>query len=290
MIKIPFNPNIVSTGAFTLSWHGVFAFAAVAIAVYLVNRWSRREGLDARYPGMVFNTAIWAIIGGIIGARLVHVVDHWGDAYTFDSFWRVFEVWRGGIGLWGAILGGWLAGSAYAFFARYPVGRLADLAAPAMLIGQTIGRVGDVINGEHWSRATSLPWGWYFAHADSPGREGALRLYDNPEQPVHPAVVYEMIWNVLCLAVLWRLRGRLSPDGSLWIAYLALYAAGRMAIQFLRLDPVKFWGLQEAQIIAILVLAVAVPFLVLKTRLLGRTKPAVAAPAVEPETGPEADA
>ena len=290
MIGIPFNPNIISGGAFTLSWHGVGAFLAVAVAVYLINRWARREGLDSRYPGIVFNTAIWAILGGVIGARLVHVIDHWGDVYTFGDFWGVFEVWRGGIGLWGAILGGWLAGSAYAFVARYPVGRLADLAAPAMLIAQTIGRVGDVINGEHLSRATDLPWGWYFTHPESPGRQGALRLYDNPEQPVHPAVVYEMIWNMLCLAVLWRLKGRLTPDGSLWMVYLALYAIGRMGIQFLRLDPVKFWGLQEAHIIAILVLLAVVPILVFRTRLAPRAGTATpeAATAGEPETGAEA--
>jgi len=289
MINIPFNPNIISVGAFTLSWHGVGAFIAVAVAVFLVNRWARRDGLDARYPGMVFNTAVWAIVGGVIGARLVHVADHWGDVYTFDSLWRVLEVWRGGIGLWGGILGGWLAGSAYAYFARYPIARLSDLAAPAMLIAQTIGRVGDVINGEHWSRATNLPWGWYFTHADSPGREGALRFFGDPEQPVHPAAAYEMIWNMLCLAVLWKLRGRLRPDGSLWVAYLALYAAGRMGIQFLRLDPVKFWGLQEAHIIAILVLAVAVPFLVLKTRLVARAQPAAPEPAREGETDLQTD-
>ena len=290
MIRIPFSPNVVSAGGFTLSWHGIGAFVAVVIAVYLVNRWARRSGLDAQYPGMVFNTAIWAVIGGIIGARLVHVVDHWGDVYTFDNLSRVLEIWSGGIGLWGAILGGWLAGSAYAHLARYPVGRLADLAAPAMLIAQTIGRVGDIINGEHWSRATDLPWGWYFTHPDSPGRDGALRFYDNAEQPVHPTVVYEMIWNVICLAVLWRLRGRLTPHGSLWMVYLALYAAGRMGIQFLRLDPVKFWGLQEAHIIAILVLAVAVPFLVLKTRLAARAGPEAAEPPGEPQTELEADA
>lgn len=266
MIGIPFNPDLITAGGFSLSWHGIGAFVAVAFAVYLVYRWSRGEGLEARYPGMVFNTAVWAIVGGIIGARVVHVADHWGTIYSFDNFTQVFEVWRGGIGLWGAILGGWLAGSAYAYLARYPVGRLVDLAAPAMLIAQSVGRIGDIISGEHWSRATDLPWGVYFTHPDSPGRDGAAQFHGDAEQAVHPVALYEIVWNLISLAVLWRLRGRLKPDGSLWVAYLTLYATGRMAIQFLRLDPVKFWGLQEAHIIAILVLVVAIPYLILRTR------------------------
>ncbi|MSQ07776.1 MAG: prolipoprotein diacylglyceryl transferase [Dehalococcoidia bacterium] len=260
-IRIPFNPNIISSGSFTLSWHGLLSFVGVAVAVYLIARWARKRDLD---PDMVYNTAIWAILGGIVGARIVHVADNW-DVYRHNPG-DIFALWAGGIGLWGAILGGWAAGMIYARISRYPVGKLMDLAAPAMLIAQTIGRVGDIINGEHWSRATSLPWGWYFSHVDNPGRDGAQRFFGDPEKPVHPAVVYEMIWNMLVLAVIFRFRDRLKPDGSLWMVYLALYAAGRFMIQFVRLDSVKFWGLQEAHLIALLVLLVTVPFIVWKTR------------------------
>lgn len=261
MINIPFDPNIISTGSFTLSWHGLLSFVAVAVAVFLVARWAKRDGLD---PDIVYNTAVWAIAGGIIGARIVHVADNW-HIYRQDLT-QVFAIWEGGIGLWGAILGGTLAGIAYALFAKYPVRKLLDLTAPAMLIAQSIGRIGDIINGEHWSTATSMPWGWYFTDPDSPARIGAQRYYENPEQPVHPAVVYEMIWNGLVFAVLWKLRGRLKPDGSLWMIYLALYAMGRFMIQFVRLDPPKLFGLQEAHMIAILVMAVTVPLIVWKTR------------------------
>ncbi len=260
-IKIPFDPNIISGSNFALSWHGLLSFVGVAVAVYLVARWARKEKLDA---DMVYNTAIWAIIGGIVGARIVHVTDQW-ELYK-NNLGDLFAIWSGGIGLWGAIIGGWVAGMIYARVSGYPVGKLMDLTAPAMLISQTIGRVGDIINGEHWSTATDLPWGWYFTHPDSPGRDGAQRLLGDPEAPVHPAVVYEMIWNMLLLGLLFRLKGRLRPDGSLWMVYIALYALGRFLIQFIRLDDVKFWGLQQAHIIAILVWLVAVPFIVWKTR------------------------
>ncbi len=260
-IKIPFDPNIFSSGSFSLSWHGLLSFVGVAVAVYLTARWAAREKLNT---DMVYNTAIWAILGGIVGARIVHVTDNWGVYRSNPG--ELFAIWSGGIGLWGAILGGWIAGMVYARISRYPVGKLMDLTAPALLIAQTIGRVGDIINGEHWSRATDLPWGWFFTHPDSPARPGAQRDFGDPERPVHPAVVYEMIWNLAVLAVLFRLRGKLKPDGSLWMVYLGLYAIGRFAIQFVRLDDVKFWGLQQAHLIAILVWLVVVPFIVWKTR------------------------
>ncbi|MFW6195505.1 MAG: prolipoprotein diacylglyceryl transferase, partial [Chloroflexota bacterium] len=263
MIEIPFSPNIIDAGGFVLSWHGLLSFVGVAVAVYLVARWARRERLD---PDMVYNTAIFAIIGGIIGARIVHVIDRWGDLYSFDNPAAWFQIWSGGIGLWGAILGGWIAGVVYAHFSKYPVGRLMDLAAPAVLIAQTIGRVGDIINGEHWSKATELPWGWIHTHPASPGYLGPPGMAWDPAQPTHPAVVYEMIWNMLALAVVWKLHGRLKPHGAVWMVYLSLYAIGRFFVQFFRLDDVKFWGLQEAHIISLLVLAVTVPFIAWKVR------------------------
>lgn len=261
-IGLPFDPNISGGSSFALSWHGFLSFIAVAAAVWMVARAARKEpSVDV---DMVYNTAIWAILGGILGARIVHVADNW-DLYG-NNLTQVFAVWEGGIGLWGGILGGWLAGITYAYIVKYPVGKLMDITAAPMLLAQTIGRIGDIINGEHWSKATDLPWGWYFTHPDSPARIGAQRFLGDPEAPAHPAVVYEMLWNIAGLFVLYKLRHRLKPDGSLFMFYLAYYALGRFLIQFIRLDKVYFWNLQEAHLIAIGVMAVAVTFMAWKTR------------------------
>ncbi len=227
----------------------------------MVSRAAKRDGLD---QDLVYNTAIFGIIGGIIGARLVHVFDNW-DIYGSDPG-RIFAIWSGGIGLWGGILGGWIAGAAYAWIAKAPVGKFMDIAAPAMFVAQTIGRVGDIINGEHWSRALDLAWGWYFTHPDSPARIGAERFFGDAERPVHPTVVYEMIWNMIGLFLITKLRGKLKPDGSIWMVYVTWYSIGRFSIQYLRLDDVKFWGLQEAHIIAILVLSFTIPYMIKNLR------------------------
>lgn len=260
-IGIPFNPNLVAGGSFTLSWHGLFSFFAVAAAIWIVGRAAIKGKLD---QDLVYNTAIFGIVGGIIGARLVHVADNW-DIYGSDPG-RIIAIWNGGIGLWGGILGGWIAGALYAYFAKAPVGKFMDIAAPAMFVGQTIGRIGDIINGEHWSRALDAGWGWYFTHPASPARSGAERFFGDPERAVHPTVVYEMIWNMIGLLLITRLKGKLQPAGAIWMVYLTWYSVGRFAIQYLRLDDVKFWGLQEAHIIAVMVLLFTVPYMIMKVR------------------------
>ncbi len=257
-IKIPFDPNIFGGPLTSFSWHGFLTFIAVGTAIWMSGRAALRERLNAE---QVYNTALWGVLGGIAGARLVHVLDFWSE-YSSDPL-SMFAVWQGGIGLWGGILGGWVGGLIYAYFAKAPIGRFMDIAAAPLLVAQTIGRVGDVINGEHCSRALDTFWGWYFTDVDSPARKCAMNKIENAE---HPAVVYEMIANIAILFVIFILRGRVRPAGSIFMIYLALYATARFGIQFIRLDDVKFWGLQEAHLIAILVWIVTIPWIVWKVR------------------------
>jgi phosphatidylglycerol:prolipoprotein diacylglycerol transferase len=213
---------------------------------------------------VVYSTAIWAIIGGILGARTFHVIDRW-DFYG-ENPGEIIAIWNGGIALYGAILGGFLGGAIYARLQGYPIGRLADLTAPALLIAQTIGRIGDIINGEHVSKATNFSWGFVYTHPDSLSNQVHGLLAS------HPVIAYEMIWNMLVLGVVWWLRGRIKPDGMLFVLYLALYSIGRFFITFLREDKTWVTGLQEAHLIAIVVIVVAVPLLVYRGRLVPRAE------------------
>lgn len=293
LILIGIDPNIIRVGGFILSWHGLLTLVAVATAVVLVARWSRRE--DKIIPDDVFAVSTWAIIGGILGARLIHVIDRW-DLYVQNPS-KVFAVWEGGIALYGAILFGFVGGASYiwgrqllgriysgdsmgwfknivgeriakgyisghmyARFKNFSAGRLADLTAPGLLLAQTIGRVGDIINGEHLSAATRSSWGFVYTHPSS------LSYQHHGLNPSHPVIAYEMLWNALVLAIIWKLRGRLAPPGMLFATYLMLYSLGRFFIQFLRLDRVWFAGLQEAHVIALVVIVITVPLLAYKTQ------------------------
>ena len=259
MIEIEIGPDLSTLGTFILSWHGVFSFVAVATAVYLVGRWAPMRGID---PDDVYSIAIWAIIGGIVGARLVHVVDQW--SFYQDNPDQIIAIWKGGIGIWGAILGGFAGGAIYSLIAKHPVGLIADLTAPALLFVQSIGRLGDIINGEHCAKAADffLGFGWV-------NQESNARLCENGVGvSVHPVIAYEMIWNMVALFIVWRLRGRLRPDGMLFALYLALYAAGRFAVTFAREDKIWAAGMQEAHYIALIVLLITVPLLVFKGKWL----------------------
>jgi len=274
MIHIGMNPNLIDVGRFVLTWHGFFAFVAVVVAVALVARWAQRAGIVG---DVVYSTAIWAIIGGILGARAVHIIDRW-DFYS-DNPGEILAIWRGGIALYGAILGGFAGGAIYARLSKYPIGRLADLTAPALLIAQTIGRIGDIINGEHISKATDLSWGFVYTHPDSLSNQVHGLLAS------HPAVVYEMIWNMMVLGVVWWLWGRIKPDGMLFALYLGLYSFGRFFITFLREDKIWVVGLQEAHLIAIVVIVVAVPLLAYRGRLVRRGEESGSIVDVRPRQG-----
>ena len=259
MIHVGMDPNMIDLGGFVLTWHGFFAFVAVVVAVVLVARWARQQQI---VEDVVYSTAIWVIIGGILGARIVHVIDRW-DFYG-DNPAEIIAIWSGGIALYGAILGGFVGGAIYARLQRYPLGRLADITAPALLIAQSIGRIGDIINGEHLAKTTSLSWGFVYTHPDSLSNQvyGLLAT--------HPVVLYEILWNMAVLGVVWLLRGRIKPDGMLFALYLSLYSFGRFFISFLRQDKEWIAGLQEAHIIAIILVVVVVPLLVYRARLVPR--------------------
>ena len=262
MIDINIDPVLlIPIINFPISWHGLFSFIGVIIAVFFVARWAPYRGVSS---DTIYSIAIWAILGGFIGARIVHVVDNW-DIYGQDLI-RVFYFWNGGIGLWGGILGGFIGGATYSYLKKYPIGIIADITAPMMLISQTIGRIGDIINGEHCSTATNWILGFKWIHPDSAANY-CLKGKAGDSSYAHPAILYEMIWNMLALVLLWKLKPYIKPDGMLFCIYLALYAIGRFIISFFREDPVWALGLQEAQFISILVLAITIPILIVKARL-----------------------
>jgi phosphatidylglycerol:prolipoprotein diacylglycerol transferase len=330
------DPNIL-TSPVLLSWHGFLTFVAVSVAVVLVAHWGRRLNIDV---DVVYDVAVWVIIGGIVGARAVHVIDLWVVDEPWGGYSQnlglILQVWRGGIALFGAVLFGFLGGAVYVWggqlLARMnegekvplwkivgvflphlllsaglgllfggvyrllawlknhktnpymalkdtSVGRLADITAPALILAQMIGRVGDIINGEHFAKATDLAWGFIYTHPTTIALYNSARRDDiNALLPSHPVAVYEILWDAAVLGTVWMLRGRLAPSGMLFALYLMLYSLGRFFIQFIRLDRVWFAGLQEAHVIALIVMAITVSLLAARARWL----PPVAAPARTP--------
>ena len=247
MINIDMNP----IAFLNVRWYGIFiALAIVAIILWML--WRVRKGANISYD-TVFTVAIVGIPSGIVLSRLLHVIDQWG--YYSQNPGQII----GGSGLtaYGAILGAALGVWIYSRFSKTQFGYLADVIAPSIILAQAIGRVGCTVNGCCYGSPTSLLWGIIYTHPDSLAPLGI---------PVHPTTVYELIYNLLVFGVLLKLRGRFKPDGSLFLIYLSLYSLWRLGTDFMRVGTPFLLGLHQAQVIAIIVLAIAIPLLVLRTR------------------------
>ena len=246
-IVISIDPVIFRLGAFELRWYSLAILLAIVAAVLITAHLAKKKGI-AREE--IYSLALWVVIGGIVGARLFHVIDQFG--YYISNPSLIWQIQQGGLAIWGALVGGGAAVIVYTRIRHLPLGRLLDALAPALLTAQIIGRFGCIINGDAYGGVTSLPWGFIYTH---PNALIPLRLLG---LPTHPYPAYEIIWNGLALlAILWLSR-RLKRDGLTFLSYLSLYSVGRFVLTYVRLENQMFLGLQQAQIIAILTFAVAV--------------------------------
>lgn len=254
-IVIGLDPTIVQVGMFALRWYGLFFGLAVAAGVWLGVRESARKGID---PEQAQNLAVWAVVGGLVGARLFHVVDRW-ELYA-DQPLRALSLWEGGLAVYGGFIGGVAVGAVYAVRVRLPAWKLADAAAPGMLLGQAVGRFACIPNGDAYGAPANVPWAFIYTNPMAMVPPEMLGV------PLHPYPLYEMLFDFAALALLWRLRSVFKVDGLLFLTAAGLYAVGRFALTFYRVEKIWFWGLQEAQVIALIVLAASLALVVWRLR------------------------
>ncbi len=226
--------------------------ALAMLTVVLWTLWQARREANLSYD-TVFTAALVGIPSGIIFAKLLHVVDLW--EYYSQNPGQIIS--GAGLTAWGAVLGAALGIWIYSRFSKFRFGYFADVTAPGIILAQAVGRVGCTINGCCYGLPTSLPWGIVYTHPDSLAPLGVA---------THPTTVYEIIYNLIVFAVLLKLRGRLKPDGALFLVYLSLYSLWRLGSDFLREGTPFLFGLHQAQVISIIVLAIAIPILAYQAR------------------------
>jgi phosphatidylglycerol---prolipoprotein diacylglyceryl transferase len=275
-IVIDLDPNLVQVGPFLITWHGVFSVLGILAAARIAQLLLRDQGVAAE---RIYDIAVWMVIAGLIGARLLFV---WENYSLFAGrLEKIFFINEGGISQWGGIFGGLIGGYIWCRRNGVDYRQILDAAGPANALGFAIGRIGDVINGEHHAIASNLPWSVEYVNE---------RTLGEPGKSVHSEVGYELLWNLLVFGVAMvtyrRFKARLPP-GVTGLIWLAVYATGRFFLSFLRTDSLAF-GLRQAQWASLAMVVVALVGIGVWTLRDARRAPAPA-PAPGPEPDPESE-
>jgi len=257
-MTIGVDPVAFNVGSMEIRWYGIII--ALCIITMLVWTWhfGKKAGISA---DVLVGAGISAVIFGVVFSKLLHVIDKLG--YYLDNPANILD--RGGLTVFGAIIGGILGAWLYCRLRKMPFGPLADAGAPGVALGQVVGRMACTVNGCCHGYPTTLPWAYTYTQPASEARP----LY----VPLHPTQGYEMLANAVFFVILfWLLRGHLRPSGSLMAAYLVMYASGTAVIRVFRGDTEPFVGpLQEAQLASVIVVIICAWILIArKTRWVAK--------------------
>lgn len=221
------SSGTISLGPLTIHMYGLMLLAGIIASVWLTGRRWIAMGGDW---DLVMRCAVWGVGFGVVGARLYHVVTSWSEVPN-PKWQGAFEVWRGGLGIWGGILFGTVAGVLVVRRDGASIRGMMDAVAPGLLLAQGIGRIGNWWNQELFGKPTSLPWA---LQIDPVHRPAGYLQYST----FHPTFLYELVWDLLGAAVLVWLdrRFRIKRPG-LFALYVSWYCAFRSYEEVLRIDP-----------------------------------------------------
>lgn len=268
------GPVIFEWGPLVFRWYGLLIASAVLVGVTLSQWLARRQKVD---PDLIGDLAIWLVLGAIPAARIYYVLFQWQDYARHPQ--DIIAIWKGGIAIHGAIIGGTLAAILFARFNRVSVWKLTDLVVPSLALGQAIGRWGNFFNSEAFGAPTNLPWRLYIP----PDRRPLAHITENF---FHPTFLYESIWNVgvfglLIVLFFWGLRHRdRLKTGTSTLVYLAAYSLGRIWIEGLRTDSLMLGSLKIAQWVSLACILLGIWGL-LRIYYFNRPLPDVVAPPAE---------
>jgi prolipoprotein diacylglyceryl transferase len=213
-------------GPFFVHFYGLCYVVAVIAAVKITQRRWKAQGGD---PDLVYDVALWGFPAGVVGGRLYFIATSWSEVPP--HWWGPFAVWDGGLGIWGGIALGALVGIWRLRRAGVNVGQFMDAAAPALLVAQAIGRVGNYFNQELFGGPSTLPWALEIARAHRPLGYSQYATFE-------PTFLYELIWNLLLAsALVWLGHHRKIRPPGLFALYVAGYSFARIGEELLRVDP-----------------------------------------------------
>ena len=239
------GPILFEIGSLTIRWYSILIASAVLIGLNLSQYLGKYRHLE---PEIISDLVICLVVGAIPGARIYYVLFQWQEYSQHPA--DIIAIWKGGIAIHGAIIGGVIAGIIFAKVNKLSFWQLADVVAPSLILGQAIGRWGNFFNSEAFGRPTDLPWKLYIPLANRP-----LQYINN--KFFHPTFLYESLWNLLVFALLiylffWGVKHQNKlKRGTIFFVYLISYSLGRVWIEGLRMDSLMFADFRIAQLISL---------------------------------------
>lgn len=260
----------IHIGQITIYYYGIIIMLGAVTATWLAAVEARRKGQSSE---IVWDGLVWILIGGIIGARIWHILTPpasmveagYTTMYYFTHPLDAINIRAGGLGIPGAVVGGLLALYIFARRRKLDFAFWLDVAAPALALGQAIGRWGNFFNQELYGSPSNLPW------AIQINPEHRLPGYED-QTTYHPLFFYESLWNIgVVVLLLWlgRKYDERFINGDLFLIYLISYPVGRFLLEFLRLDPAQVGGININQTLMLVVALVATGVLIWRHRKRG---------------------
>jgi prolipoprotein diacylglyceryl transferase len=254
-------PFLGADTALSIRTYALCILAGIVVATLMANRRLTKRGGE---PGVILDILIWAVPLGIVGARIFHVLTHPADYFgEGKNFMEVFAVWNGGIAIFGALIGGAVGAWIGCKFTGVRFWTFADVVAPGILLAQAFGRFGNWFNHELFGLPTDVWWGLEIESTNPafpPGLpEGTL---------FHPTFLYEVIWNLLGVAVILYLERRFRLQwGKTLAVYLIWYGMGRSVFESIRIDPSEiFFGIRTNVWAAFAAIALGLVILFVQSR------------------------
>lgn len=247
-MTIDIDPVIGKLGPIEYRWYGVIMMLAVVVGVVIFSGRLKRKGISRDHA---WGIAVVAVPCGVIGARLFHVIENFG--YYAHNPGEIFGLQLVGLAIYGVLTGGIFGLIVYCRWKKLSVLRVLDCTALAFPVAQIIGKFANIINGDTWGNPTSLPWGFTYVNPNS------LIPADLLGVPTHPNPVYEQLWLLVVVGILLYAIPRLKVDGFAILLYLSLYSVGRFFLSYFRVNKLIVLGLREAQVVALVVIVLAIP-------------------------------
>jgi phosphatidylglycerol:prolipoprotein diacylglycerol transferase len=259
------NPVAFEIGPIPVHWYGILIVTGILSATYLASYMARLRGKD---PEFIWDALIWCVVLGLAGARLYHVLTPTpsmgvGRWYYFQHPAKIFALWEGGLGIYGAVAGGILGLYIVTRRAKEKLLVWIDIIVPGLALAQAIGRWGNFVNQELYGRPTDLPWAIFI---DAQHRLPGYEMYER----FHPTFLYESIWNLLTCLVLvyltWRYRDKIMLGLTTGLYFLS-YALIRFVLEFVRLDSAAIGSITIAQLVSLCVILAFSVFLAWRTKV-----------------------